>query len=58
MSVGGLANRVGITPAHLAVLKNGPAKAVRCATLAVLCEVLECQPGDVLRPEAEDTASE
>jgi len=58
MSVGELAHRVGITPANLAVLKNGRAKAVRFATLAALCEVLNCQPGDLLRWEAEDTASE
>jgi putative transcriptional regulator len=49
MSMGELAGRVGITPANLAVLKNGRAKAVRFATLATLCQVLECQPGDVLR---------
>ena len=53
MSVGELADRVGITPANLAVLKNGRAKAVRFATLAALCEVLKCQPGDLLRWEAE-----
>jgi putative transcriptional regulator len=53
MSVGELADRVGITPANLAVLKNGRAKAVRFATLAALCEVLVCQPGDLLRWEAE-----
>ena len=53
MSVGELADRVGITPANLAVLKNGRAKAVRFATLAALCEVLRCQPGDLLRWEAE-----
>ncbi|WP_395572841.1 helix-turn-helix domain-containing protein [Streptomyces sp. BK79] len=52
MSVGELAERVGITPANLAVLKNGRAKAVRFTTLAALCEVLECQPGDLLRYEA------
>ncbi|MFJ4468793.1 helix-turn-helix domain-containing protein [Streptomyces sp. NPDC089424] len=56
MSVGELAERVGITPANLAVLKNGRAKAVRFATLAALCEVLECQPGDLLRWEAEEAA--
>lgn len=56
MSVGELADRVGITPANLAVLKNGRAKAVRFATLAALCEALECQPGDLLRWEAEDAA--
>jgi putative transcriptional regulator len=54
MSVGELADRVGITPANLAVLKNGRAKAVRFATLAALCEVLQCQPGDLLRWEAPD----
>lgn len=53
MSVGTLSERVGITPANLAVLKNGRAKAVRFTTLAALCEVLECQPGDLLRWEPE-----
>ena len=51
MSVGTLAERVGITPANLAVLKNGRAKAVRFTTLDAICEVLECQPGDILRWE-------
>ena len=54
MSVGELADRVGITPANLAVLKNGRAKAVRFATLAALCEELNCQPGDLLRWEADN----
>ncbi|WNI20824.1 helix-turn-helix transcriptional regulator [Streptomyces sp. ITFR-16] len=58
MSVGELAERVGITPANLAVLKNGRAKAVRFATLAALCEALMCQPGDLLRWEAEDDADD
>lgn len=49
MPVGVLAERIGITPANLAVLKNGRAKAVRFTTLEALCEVLECQPGDLLR---------
>ncbi|MEV5612807.1 helix-turn-helix transcriptional regulator [Streptomyces sp. NPDC052225] len=49
MSVGELAQRVGITAANLAVLKNNRAKAVRFSTLAALCEVLDCQPGDLLR---------
>ena len=52
MAVGELAERVGITPANLAVLKNGRAKAVRFTTLEALCEVLECQPGDLLRWES------
>ena len=60
ISVGELAERVGITPANLAVLKNGRAKAVRFSTLAALCEVLDCQPGDLLRlvpAEQEDVGS-
>lgn len=54
MAVGTLAERVGITPANLAVLKNGRAKAVRLTTLEALCEVLDCQPGDLLRWEPKD----
>ncbi|HEX2176790.1 MAG TPA: helix-turn-helix transcriptional regulator [Nocardioidaceae bacterium] len=54
MAVGTLADRVGITPANLAVLKNGRAKAVRFTTLAALCKVLDCQPGDLLRWEPEN----
>ena len=57
MSVGELADRVGITPANLAVLKNGRAKAVRFSTLSALCEELNCQPGDLLRWEAETPQS-
>ena len=48
-SVGEFAAAVGITPANLAVLKNGRAKAVRFTTLDAICRVLECQPGDILR---------
>jgi DNA-binding Xre family transcriptional regulator len=49
MTVVALADRIGITPANLAVLKNGRAKAVRFTTLEAFCSVLECQPGDLLR---------
>ncbi|MBE9926114.1 helix-turn-helix transcriptional regulator [Cellulosimicrobium cellulans] len=49
MSVGDFADAIGITPANVAVLKNGRAKAVRFSTLDAICRVLECQPGDVLR---------
>ena len=56
MPVGTLAELVGITPANLAVLKNGRAKAVRFTTLSALCEALECQPGDLLRWEPEAAA--
>ena len=48
MSVGEFAERVGLTPANVAVLKNGRAKAVRFSTLEAMCRVLECQPGDLL----------
>ncbi|MDQ0868235.1 putative transcriptional regulator [Arthrobacter sp. V1I9] len=48
MSVGEFAERVGITPANVAVLKNGRAKAVRFSTLDAMCRVLECQAGDLL----------
>ncbi|NEG89591.1 helix-turn-helix domain-containing protein [Bifidobacterium aerophilum] len=48
MSVGELAERIGITPANVSVLKNGRAKAIRFSTLDRICEVLDCQPGDVL----------
>lgn len=47
-SVGDFAEAVGITPANLAVLKNGRAKAVRFSTLDAICRILECQPGDIL----------
>lgn len=43
-----LAERVGITAANLSVLKTGKAKAVRFSTLEKICEVLNCQPGDIL----------
>ena len=48
MGVGEFAERVGLTPANVAVLKNGRAKAVRFSTLEAMCRVLECQPGDLL----------
>lgn len=51
MSVGDFADAIGITPANVAVLKNGRAKAVRFSTLDAICRVLECQPGDLLHHE-------
>ncbi len=56
MSVGELAQRIDITPANVAVLKNGRAKAVRFSTLDALCSALDCQPGDLLRWEPDVTA--
>ena len=57
MSVGEFAERVGITPANVAVLKNGRAKAIRFSTLESICEVLECQPGDLLEWEPDDVGA-
>jgi putative transcriptional regulator len=47
MRLNELAERVGITPQNLSVLKTGRARAVRFSTLEKLCEVLDCQPGDL-----------
>jgi putative transcriptional regulator len=46
-----LSETVGITPANLSILKTGKARAVRFSTLALLCEALECTPGDLLAVE-------
>lgn len=43
-----LAEKIGITPANLSILKTGKAKAIRFSTLEAICEALECQPGDIL----------
>ena len=48
MSSGELAERVGITPANLSILKTGKAKAIRFSTLEAICQALHCQPGDLL----------
>jgi putative transcriptional regulator len=48
MSLNELSERVGLTLANLSILKTGKAKAVRFSTLEAICEVLNCQPGDIL----------
>ena len=48
ISSGELAERIGITPANLSILKNSKAKAIRFSTLMALCHELNCQPGDLL----------
>lgn len=48
MSSGELAEKVGITPANLSILKTNKAKAIRFSTLDKICEVLDCKPGDIL----------
>ena len=55
ISAGELAERVGITPANLSILKNNKAKAVRFSTLEALCRELDCQPGDLLEYRPEET---
>lgn len=47
MTLTELAERVGVTVVNLSVLKNGRARAVRFSTLTAICDVLDCQPGDV-----------
>ena len=51
MSVTEFSERIGLTPANVAVLKNGRAKAVRFSTLTGICRALDCQPGDLFSVE-------
>ena len=53
ISSGELAQKIGITPANLSILKNQKAKAVRFSTLNDICKALDCQPGDLLEYRAE-----
>lgn len=48
ISLGELAERVGLTQANLSILKTGKAKAIRFSTLETICRELGCQPGDIL----------
>lgn len=56
MGAGELAEKIGITPANLSILKNNKAKAVRFTTLEALCRELDCQPGDLLEYRPDDGA--
>ena len=51
MTLTELAERVGMTLANLSILKTGKARAIRFSTLDAICNVLACQPGDILRFE-------
>lgn len=53
MSLTELSERVGVSMTNLSLLKNGRVKAIRFSTLAAICEVLNCQPGDLLIYETE-----
>ena len=48
ITLGELADRIGITMANLSILKTGKAKAIRFSTLNAICEALDCQPADIL----------
>ena len=58
MTLTELADRVEMTLANLSILKTGKARAIRFSTLDAICEALACQPGDILRFEAEQTQRE
>lgn len=49
-----LAEKIGITPANLSILKTGKAKAIRFSTLNAICQTLDCQPGDIIKYTEED----
>jgi putative transcriptional regulator len=53
MTLTELADRIGMTLANLSILKTGKARAIRFSTLDAICAALSCQPGDILRFEAE-----
>ena len=54
MSSGELAEKVGITPANLSILKTNKAKAIRFSTLDAICKALDCQPGDILEYRSDE----
>ena len=54
MAAGDLAERIGITPANLSILKYQKAKAIRFSTLNEICRVLDCQPGDILEYQEDE----
>ena len=53
MTLTELADRIDITLANLSILKTGKARAIRLSTLEAICEVLQCQPGDLLQFQAD-----
>lgn len=53
-----LAEKIGITPANLSILKTNKGKAIRFSTLDKICEVLDCLPGDILDYQKGDGANE
>lgn len=55
ITLGDLANRIGITLANLSILKTGKAKAIRFSTLEAICKELDCQPADILEFKEDET---
>ena len=55
ITLGDLADRIGITPANLSILKTGKAKAIRLSTLEAICKELDCQPADILEFKEDET---
>ena len=53
MSLTELSEKVGVTMSNLSILKTGKAKAIRFSTLEAICEILDCQPGDILEFDQE-----
>ena len=53
-----LADRIGITLANLSILKTGKARAIRFSTLEAICQVLGCQPGDLLKFQPDSNAEQ
>jgi putative transcriptional regulator len=58
MTLTELAERIDITLANLSILKTGKARAIRFSTLEAICNVLECQPGDLLEFQPDPDAAE
>ena len=54
MSLNELSERVGVSNVNLSKIKTGKVTAIRFSTLSAICEVLDCQPGDILEYSAED----
>ena len=55
IALGDLADRIGITPANLSILKTGKAKAIRFSTLEAISKELDCQPADILEFKEDET---
>lgn len=57
MQLNTLSERVGISVVNLSILKSGKARAIRFSTLSAICKALDCQPGDILEYDVEESGS-